>query len=76
MKKTVIFGAGKIAEVVYHYMTTESPREVAGFTCDDEHIDAETATETVNILLKYRSDIEKAIKEFSTNGEEFAAAGG
>ena len=41
-----------------------------------EHIDAETATETVNILLKYRSDIEKAIKEFSSNGDEFAAAGG
>ncbi len=40
-----------------------------------QHIDAETATETVNILLKYRSDIEKAVKEFSTNGEEFAAAG-
>lgn len=40
-----------------------------------EHIDAETATETVNILLKYRSDIEKAVKEFSTNGDEFAAAG-
>ena len=41
-----------------------------------EHIDAATATETVNILLKYRSDIEKAIKEFSSNGDEFAAAGG
>lgn len=41
-----------------------------------EQIDAETATETVNILLKYRSDIEKAVKEFSTNGDEFAAAGG
>lgn len=34
-----------------------------------EHIDAKTATETVNILLKYRSDIEKAIKEFSTDEE-------
>ncbi|MGI9621427.1 MAG: AAA family ATPase [Acidimicrobiales bacterium] len=41
-----------------------------------EHIDADTATETVNILLKYRSDIDKAVKEFSTNGEEFAAAEG
>ena len=29
-----------------------------------EHIDAQTATDTVNILLKYRSDIDKAIKEF------------
>ena len=32
-----------------------------------EHIDAQTATDTVNILLKYRSDIDKAIKEFSSN---------
>ena len=32
-----------------------------------EHIDAQTATDTVNILLKYRSDIDKAIKEFSTD---------
>ncbi|MFV2039231.1 MAG: AAA family ATPase [Acidimicrobiales bacterium] len=41
-----------------------------------ENIDADTATETVNVLLKYRTDIEKAVKEFSTNGGEFAAAGG
>ncbi len=32
-----------------------------------EHIDEKEAVETVNILLKYRSDIEKAVKEFSTN---------
>ncbi|RMH84165.1 MAG: MoxR family ATPase [Actinomyces sp.] len=30
-----------------------------------ERIDARTATETVNILLKYRSDIAKATKEFA-----------
>jgi len=30
-------------------------------------VDADTATETVNILLKYRTDIEKAIKEFADN---------
>ncbi len=34
-----------------------------------QQIDADTATETVNILLKYRSDIEKATKEFANNGE-------
>jgi len=39
-----------------------------------EHVDAQTATETVNILLKYRSDIEKAVKEFATNDDEFASA--
>ncbi|MEM7275481.1 MAG: MoxR family ATPase [Actinomycetota bacterium] len=34
-----------------------------------EHIDEKEAVETVNILLKYRSDIEKAVKEFSTNSD-------
>ncbi|MEL7155236.1 MAG: MoxR family ATPase [Actinomycetota bacterium] len=32
-----------------------------------ENIDEKEAVETVNILLKYRSDIEKAVKEFSSN---------
>ena len=41
-----------------------------------EHVDAKTATETANILLKYRSDIEKAIKEFASSEETFAAAQG
>ncbi|HEV8298447.1 MAG TPA: MoxR family ATPase [Acidimicrobiales bacterium] len=40
-----------------------------------EHIDAQTATETVNILLKYRSDITKATKEFSTNAGTFEKKG-
>jgi MoxR-like ATPase len=35
-------------------------------------ISAEDASETINILLKYRSDIDKAIKEFASNGAEFA----
>ena len=29
--------------------------------------DAETATNTANILLKYQSDIAKAVKEFSSD---------
>src|SRR4051812_37021205 len=33
-----------------------------------EHVDAETAQSTVHILLKYQSDIAKAVKEFSSNG--------
>ena len=40
-----------------------------------EHVDAQTATETANILLKYRSDIEKAIKEFAQSEDTFAAVG-
>jgi len=38
-----------------------------------EHVDAETATETANILLKYRSDIEKATKEFASAEDTFDA---
>ncbi len=33
-----------------------------------EHVDAETATATANILLKYQSDITKAAKEFASDG--------
>jgi len=36
-----------------------------------EQITEGDATETINILLKYRSDIEKAIKEFSANTATF-----
>jgi MoxR-like ATPase len=38
-----------------------------------ENVDAKTATDTLNILLKYRSDIEKATKEFANNGGEFSS---
>jgi hypothetical protein len=31
-----------------------------------EKIDEKTATDTINILLKYQSDITKAVKELST----------
>jgi len=33
-----------------------------------QHVDAQQAAETVNILLKYQSDIGKALKEFATDG--------
>jgi len=36
-----------------------------------DHVDAQIATDTVNILLKYKSDITKAVKEFSTNAGTF-----
>ena len=32
-----------------------------------QKIDADVATDTVNVLLKYRSDIEKAVKDFADN---------
>jgi MoxR-like ATPase len=36
-----------------------------------ENVDEATAIETVNILLKYQSDIAKAVKEFSTEQPSF-----
>jgi MoxR-like ATPase len=39
-----------------------------------QHVDAEVATQTANILLKYQSDITKAVKEFGHSPETFAAA--
>ena len=35
-----------------------------------KQIDAEVATETANVLLKYRTDIEKVVKEFADNPDE------
>jgi MoxR-like ATPase len=37
-----------------------------------ENVDAETASQTTNILLKYQSDIAKAQKEFADNGTDGA----
>ncbi len=34
-----------------------------------DKIDAETATETVNVLLKYQADIAKAVKDFASNDQ-------
>ena len=39
-----------------------------------EKIDADVATETANVLLKYRSDIEKATKEFAENPDSIEEA--
>ena len=36
-----------------------------------EHVDAETATATANILLKYQSDIAKAVKELAADQQAF-----
>ncbi|MCM3904869.1 MAG: acetyltransferase [Pyrinomonadaceae bacterium] len=40
MSKIVIFGAGKIADEAYFYLTTDSPHEVVAFTVDGEHLSA------------------------------------
>jgi len=41
MKKVVIFGAGKIAEVVAHYIRHASDFDLVAFTCDREYVSAE-----------------------------------
>ena len=35
-----------------------------------ERIDAEVAADTANVLLKYRTDIDKVVKEFADNADE------
>src|SRR3954451_12847204 len=40
-----------------------------------ENVDAEAATSTVQILLKYQSDIAKAVKEFATDGQSWKKGG-
>lgn len=39
MEKVVIFGTGITAEVVYYYLTKDSPYEVVAFTADREFIE-------------------------------------
>jgi MoxR-like ATPase len=40
-----------------------------------ENVDADQATATINILLKYQSDIAKAVKEFATDGQSWKRGG-
>ena len=40
-----------------------------------EQIDAKTAIDTANVLLKYRTDIEKVVKEFAENPVELTGTG-
>ncbi len=41
-----------------------------------DHVDEETAVSTANILLKYQTDIAKAVKELSTEQTAFKRGGG
>lgn len=42
MKPVVLFGTGKIAEVVHYYMAEDGGVEVAAFTCDRDYVTAES----------------------------------
>jgi sugar O-acyltransferase (sialic acid O-acetyltransferase NeuD family) len=46
MSKVVIFGAGKIADEAFFYLTNDSAHDVVAFTVDSEHI---TATEKLGL---------------------------
>ncbi len=39
-----------------------------------DKIDAQTATDTVNILLKYRTDIDKAVKDMNANADSYTGS--
>src|ERR1044071_8752344 len=39
VSKIVIFGAGKIADEAYFYLTNDSPHKVVAFTVDREHLE-------------------------------------
>lgn len=41
MKSVVLFGLGRIAEVVHYYMTQAGDFTVVGFTCDREFLDGD-----------------------------------
>jgi MoxR-like ATPase len=41
-----------------------------------EQVDEDVATQTANILLKYQSDIAKAVREFASEGKAWARGGG
>jgi MoxR-like ATPase len=40
-----------------------------------EQVDGEVATQTANVLLKYQSDIAKAVREFASEGKSWAHGG-
>ncbi len=42
MAKLVIFGAGDIARLAYHYFTHDSPHEVVAFAVDNEYRDGDS----------------------------------
>ena len=39
MSNVVVFGAGKIAEVAYYYLSNDSPHKIVAFTVDENSLD-------------------------------------
>ena len=60
----------KKSPAVSENLDSARTRVVLGF----EQVDAETAASTINILLKYQSDIAKAVKELTAERKSFDKA--
>jgi len=56
MEKIILFGAGNVAEVAYHYLTEDSSYEVVAFTIDKAYIKED---EFIGIPLVPFEDIEQ-----------------
>jgi len=57
MSKVVLFGAGKIAEEAYFYLSHDSPHEVVAFTVDGAYI---AATEKLGLPVESFEDVATA----------------
>ena len=55
MSNVVVFGAGKIAEEAFSYLTNDSPHDVVAFTVDGEHV---SGKEKLGLPLLPFEDIE------------------
>ena len=63
----------RLTERQLHFFNTFGYLKFPGLLADCvDQIDAETAIGTANVLLKYRTDIEKTVKEFADHPEELA----
>ena len=80
INKAIIFGLGQIAEVAYYYLKNDSDYEVAGFTVDNEYIDADkfnnlpvVAFEEISSIFppdEYHIFIPVSYKNLNRNREE------
>ena len=59
MKPVVIFGAGKVAEVLYRHIRRDHPYEIAGFTCETPYLPAGGAFDGLPVV-----DFERVTEQF------------
>jgi sugar O-acyltransferase (sialic acid O-acetyltransferase NeuD family) len=56
MRKLVIFGTGDIAQLAWHYFTTDTDYEVAAFAVDGEYLSGETFCDLPLVALENIKD--------------------